>query len=510
MTLSQLLLLLLLLVLCLASVALGISNPFRRANDQNGRCTYTFTVPSQSEESCPDPGQTMSALRALQKEHATYRLELNSVQSRLSHLENLKSQLDRIRAPAAAVPAVPAMGELQREVEILRREKAQQQRAAHRLEETLSNLQREKAALEEEKRRLQQANSALVQTQESRQREMAELRQKQCPQVSEASVQDARLEPRQASRWEADSMVYQELKSEQTGIPTARHIQGIPSFLNSSSSREAATTGCGELVWVGDPMTFRKAENIAGKYGVWMRDPEPVLPYTHETIWRINAVGNDIRQVFEYDNLDDFRKGYPSKVHVLPQPIESTGAVIFKGFLYFQKRKSRILAKYNLVMENLTLQKELPNAGYHGQFPYSWGGYTDIDLAIDETGLWAVYSTDETRGLIVLSKLDPDTLEVQQTWETAIRKQSVANSFMICGTLYTVSSYSAPDTVVNFAYDTSTRKSRELGVAFKNRYRYNSMIDYNPTMKKIFAWDNFNMVMYDVQLSTMSEARGET
>ncbi|XP_030062552.1 myocilin isoform X2 [Microcaecilia unicolor] len=465
MTLSQLLLLLLLLVLCLASVALGISNPFRRANDQNGRCTYTFTVPSQSEESCPDPGQTMSALRALQKEHATYRLELNSVQSRLSHLENLKSQLDRIRAPAAAVPAVPAMGELQREVEILRREKAQQQRAAHRLEETLSNLQREKAALEEEKRRLQQANSALVQTQESRQREMAELRQKQCPQVSEASVQDARLEPRQ---------------------------------------------GCGELVWVGDPMTFRKAENIAGKYGVWMRDPEPVLPYTHETIWRINAVGNDIRQVFEYDNLDDFRKGYPSKVHVLPQPIESTGAVIFKGFLYFQKRKSRILAKYNLVMENLTLQKELPNAGYHGQFPYSWGGYTDIDLAIDETGLWAVYSTDETRGLIVLSKLDPDTLEVQQTWETAIRKQSVANSFMICGTLYTVSSYSAPDTVVNFAYDTSTRKSRELGVAFKNRYRYNSMIDYNPTMKKIFAWDNFNMVMYDVQLSTMSEARGET
>nr|XP_033817031.1 myocilin [Geotrypetes seraphini] len=498
MALSQLLLPL--LVLCLASIALGITNPFRRSNDQNGRCTYTFTVPSQSEESCPDPGQTMSAMQALKKEHGTYRLELDSVQSRLNLLENLISQLDRSHAPSAAAPA---LGELQKEVETLKRDRAQQQRAAHILEETLVNLQREKVTLEEEKDRLQQANIALVQTLESRQQELAELRQKPCPQVARAPVQDARLEPRQVSRWEADSGAYQELKSERTEIPTTRHFQEIPSSLNGSSSREATTTGCGELRWVGDPLTFRRAENIAGKYGVWMRDPEPVSPYTHETIWRINAVGSDIRQVFEYDNLDDFRKGYPSKVHVVPQAIESTGAVIFKGFLYFQKRKSRILAKYNLSLENLTLQKELPNAGYHGQFPYSWGGYTDIDLAIDETGLWAIYSTNEARGLIVLSRLDTETLEVQQTWETAIRKQAVANSFMICGTLYTVSSYSLPDAVVNFAYDTTTGKSRELHIPFKNRFRYNSMIDYNPTLKKIFAWDNFNMVMYDVQLSKM-------
>ncbi|XP_029474012.1 myocilin [Rhinatrema bivittatum] len=491
-------LLLPLLVLCRASVALGSADPFKRANDQNGKCTYTFTVPSQSEESCPDPGQTMSAIRALQQEHRTYQLDLDSVKSRLGLLERLLSQLDRMHGAA-----VPGAGELQREVETLRRERAQLQGAARRLEEALSNLQREKSALEEERHRLQRANSALVQNLESKQREVAELRQRPCPQVAEASVQDAHLEPRQASRWDTDSVVYQELKSERSEVPASTHLQENPSFPNRPSSTEDINTDCGELVWVGEPVTFRRAENIAGKYGVWMRDPEPVPPYTHETTWRIDTVGTDIRQVFEYENLDQFMKGYPSKVHVLPQAVESTGAVVYKGFLYYQRRKSRLLFKYNLRMESLALQKELPNAGYHGQFPYSWGGYTDIDLAIDETGLWAIYSTDTAKGAIVLSKLDPDTLEVQQTWETAIRKQSVANSFVICGTLYTVSSYSSLDAIISFAYDTSTGESRQLSIPFKNRYRYNSMMDYNPTLKQIFAWDNFNMVTYDVQLSKM-------
>lgn len=257
------------------------------------------------------------------------------------------------------------------------------------------------------------------------------------------------------------------------------------------------------LAWVGEPVTFRKAETIAGKYGVWMKDPEPVTPYTHETTWRVDTVGTDVRQVFEYENTDQFIKGYPSKVHVLPRSMESTGAVVYRGSLYFQRRKSRILAKYNLKSEVVEAQKELTNAGYHGQFPYSWGGYTDIDLAVDEIGLWAIYSTAEARGAIVLSKLEPETLEIEQTWETNIRKQSVANAFMICGSLYTISSYSSPEASVNFVYHTTTGASSPLNIRFENRYRYSSMVDYNPAERKLLAWDNFNMVAYDVKLSKM-------
>ena len=65
-----------------------------------------------------------------------------------------------------------------------------------------------------------------------------------------------------------------------------------------------------------------------------MRDPQAAFPYTRETTWRIDTVGTDIRQVFEYDLIRQFTQGYPSKVYVLPRPLESTGAVVYRGSLY--------------------------------------------------------------------------------------------------------------------------------------------------------------------------------
>ncbi|XP_078497234.1 myocilin [Lissotriton helveticus] len=478
----------LLLWACLAWPALASTVHLRRANDRSsGRCTYTFSVPSPHEASCPDPGQAGPAVQELQREQSAQRAELGALGTRLAVLE-------RLLGGQGAPP------ELQRELEALRKEKAEAEAQAARAEASYRDLLRDKSALEEEKGRLEREMASLGRSLESSSREVAQLRSSQCPPSRETPVRDGQSEGRQVSKWDTDGTGYQELKSELTEFPAARLL---PEASSSPKSTEDSDSGCGELVWVGEPVSFRRAENIAGKYGVWMRDPEPMAPYTLETTWRINTVGTDIRQVYEYNDLDQFMKGYPAKVHVLPRSMESTGAVVYRGSLYFQRRKSRILARYDLRSESLGVQKELPGAGYHGQFAYSWGGYTDIDLAVDETGLWAIYSTDKAKGAIVLSKLDPNTLDVLKTWETILRKQSVANAFMICGSLYTVNSYSSPDAVVNFAYDTNTGSSRQLNIPFENRYRYNSMIDYNPTAKKIFAWDNFNMVMYDIRLSKM-------
>ncbi|XP_053894066.1 myocilin isoform X2 [Malaclemys terrapin pileata] len=452
---TKMLMVWLLLSVGLARVALGSTVHLRRANDRNGRCIYSFAVPSPNEASCPELGQATSAIRELQRESNMQRSELESAKARLSLLENLVTQLHMALGTGGSSASA---AELQRELDRLRMERAQQESQISRLEAAYSTLGQEKSFLEEEKRRLEQEKAELGRRLESNTQETARLRASQHHQVSEAPAQD---------------------------------------------SQQGSQEGCGELVWVGEPVTFRRAETIAGKYGVWMKDPEPVPPYTCETTWRVDAIGTDIRQVFEYDDADQFMKGYPSKVHVLPRSMESTGAIIYRGSLYFQRRKSRTVAKYNLKTETIPVQKDIPSAGYHGQFPYSWGGYTDIDLAVDEMGLWVTYSTDKAKGAIVLSKLDPETLEVEQTWETNIRKQAVANSFMICGTLYTISSYSAPDATVNFAYHTATSTSEPLSIRFENRYGYSSMVDYNPTERKLFAWDNFNMVTYDIRLSTI-------
>ncbi|XP_058034263.1 myocilin isoform X2 [Ahaetulla prasina] len=433
---------------------LGSNVHFQKNNNQDGRCIYSFSVLSKNEDSCAGLSEVLITIQDLQRESKAQQLELESTRTRLGLLEN---QVNQLHGSQVRMTSLSTVGLLQREVQSLKREQAQRDIHISSLESTINDLLQDKSALEEEKKRLEEEKNELERRLEKSIEEVAQLRVSDCPQTRKAS----------------------------------------------SEFHQGSQEGCGTLVWVGAPMTLHKADTITGKYGVWMKDPQPVSPYTNETIWRVDTVSADVRHVFEYDDLNEFVKGYPSKVHVLPRSMESTGAVVYQGFLYFQRHKSRILVKYDLKNEVIAIQKELPDAGYHGQFPYSWGGYTDIDLAVDEIGLWVIYSTENAKGAIVLSKLDPQTLEISQTWKTNIHKQSVANSFMICGSLYTISSYSSPEATVNFIYRTSTGSSAPLKISFENRYRYSSMIDYNPTEKKIMAWDNFNMVAYNIKLSKM-------
>ncbi|KAM6217265.1 myocilin [Rhynchocyon petersi] len=483
----------LLLLACLAWGAGARTAQLQKASDQSGRCQYTFTVASPNESSCPEPSQAMSAIQDLQRDSSTQRADLEATKARLSSLEGL---LQRLTGDQAASPWDTERG-VQRELGILRRERDQLESQARELEVAYTNLLRDKSALEEEKRQLGQEIEDLARRLESSSQEVARLRSTQCPQAQDTS-QHMPQGSREVSRWNLETVDFQELKSALTEVPASQILKESPS---GGPKKEEGGNGCGELVWVGEPITLRTAETITGKYGVWMRDPKPTFPYSVETTWRVDTVGTDIRQVFEYELISQFMQGYPSKVHVLPTPLESTGAVVYKGSLYFQGSGSRTVIRYELNTETVKAQKDIPGAGYHGQFPYSWGGYTDIDLAVDETGLWVIYSTEAAKGAIVLSKLNPENLEVEQSWETNIRKQSVANAFIICGTLYTVSSYSSSDATVNFAYDTSTRSSKALSIPFKNHYKYTSMIDYNPREKKLFAWDNLNMVIYDIKLS---------
>ncbi|NXJ26136.1 MYOC protein, partial [Dicrurus megarhynchus] len=467
------------------SVALGgrADTAFlHRAHDSSGHCTYSFTVASPVEAACPEAADGVPELRA----------ELAALAARLSRLEG------RERGMGGSGPRGAEPGGAR---------DPQQVALTARLEAAYGELLRAKSRLEEEKGRLEREKEELGRRLESSAQEITRLRAARCPPGREGPGRDTLRAPAKAlahavphvaaaPRWEPQPLAYQELQSERTEVPASRLLE--ETALGRPGKEDS---GCGQLVWVGEPVVFGRADSIAGKYGVWMKDPEPVPPFTRDNTWRVDTVGTEVRQLFQYEEAEQLARGYPAKVHILPRPLESTGAVIYRGGLFFQPRHSRSVARYDLRGETITAEREIPGAGYHGQYPYSWGGYTDIDLAVDETGLWVIYSTEKARGAIVLSKLDPETLEIRRTWDTNIRKRGVANSFLICGTLYTVSSYSAPNATINFAYDTATGTSRTLSIPFENRFRYLSMLDYNPAERQLFAWDSFNMVTYPVRLS---------
>ncbi|XP_034002762.1 myocilin isoform X1 [Trematomus bernacchii] len=447
-----------------------------RGNDRSGRCQYTFSVPSPTEASCPQTGGP----------------EVEGLKARLSLLEVLVSRLTGgdTGGPQGAT--------------------ARDQTELH---QSLNRVTGERNLLQGEKERLEQELEGLQRRMEEMRRETERLRNKPCPLQTPAvppspPLQDSGLtKPAGGSRlshliarpnrqgdssslrdsaWQIEPQGFQELKAEVTEVPAP------------DGSEE--NTGCGDVVSVGEPVTHRKADTIAGKYGVWMQDPEAVSPYGPNMIWRIDTIGSDVRQLYGYENMEQLTKGFPSKVLLLPELVESTGSTLYRGSLYYQRRRSRSLIRFDLASESIAARRELPHAGFHGQFPYSWGGYTDIDLSVDEQGLWAVYSSSKAKGAIVISQLDPNSLEVKRSWETNIRKNSVANSFIICGKLYTVASYTSPDTIINYIYDTRTSQGKSVAIPFKNKYRYNSMIDYNLAQRKLFAWDNFHMVSYDLRL----------
>ncbi|KAF6719756.1 Myocilin [Oryzias melastigma] len=425
----------------------------RRFNDPAGRCHYTFTVPSPTESSCSG---------------SSTKQELTGVLSRLTLVEALVSRLvDGADGSSGAGTAEES------------------------LQEAYSQVTRERDQLQQDKEHLSRQVQKLQTSLAELDREAESLRKRSCQQTEASEGALYNYRPGKDPVHDLRNDAYQEMKAEVTELPASRLLpEGNLSF-----------TGCGELLSVGNPVLHRKADSITGKYGVWLQDPDPRGPgFTNQTVWRIDAVGTDVRQLFMYEDMEQFSRGFPSKVLVLPEPVESTGATLYRGSLYYQRRRSRTLIRYDLVTESLASRLELPHAGFHGQHPYSWGGYTDIDLAVDERGLWAIYSTTKAKGAIVISQLDPVSLQVKESWETKIRKNSVANAFMVCGRLYTVASYTAANTTINFTFDTATGEGRATSVPFKNRYHYNSMVDYNHAHRKLYAWDNFHMVTYDVRL----------
>ncbi|XP_056133571.1 myocilin [Lampris incognitus] len=475
---------LLLLYVCMCTLLLKGEAQDRaslwRGNDRNGRCLYTFTVPSPSEASCPQTGGP----------------EVEGLKARLSLLEALVSRLTggEIGVPGAGTSASPA--------------------SLSGLQEALNRAMGERSLLQGEKERLEREVEGLQRRLDETKRETEKLRNRPCPPhtapvpVSPQLQDSGMMRPAGVSSsmshligrpnrhgdtsslrdpaWHYGHPGFQELKAEVTEVP--------------APDASEDSTGCGELVLVGEPVIHRKADNIAGKYGVWMQDPEAMSPYGPRMVWRIDTVGSDVRKLFGYEDMEQLSKGFPTKVLLLPEAVESNGATLYRGSLYYQRRRSRTILRYDLASESIAARRDLPHAGFHGQFPYSWGGYTDIDLSVDEQGMWAAYSTNKAKGAIVISQLDPHSLEVKKSWETNIRKNSVANSFIICGKLYTVASYTSPNTTINYMYDTETSQGKAMAIPFRNKFRYNSMIDYNLAQRKLFAWDSFHIVSYTIKM----------
>ncbi|XP_038128137.1 adhesion G protein-coupled receptor L2 isoform X35 [Cyprinodon tularosa] len=254
----------------------------------------------------------------------------------------------------------------------------------------------------------------------------------------------------------------------------------------------------GTLKAVGEPSFRFEVEQQAG---AWCKDPlqagdkiyfMPWTPYRTDTL-------------IEYSSLDDVQNARHTITYKLPHRVDGTGFVVYDGAVFFNKERTRNIVKFDLRTRIKSGEAIINNANYHDTSPYKWGGKTDIDLAVDENGLWVIYATEQNNGMMVISQLNPYTLRFEATWETAYDKRSASNAFMVCGVLYVVrSTYEDNESevsksLIDYIYNTKLNRGEFVDIHFPNQYQYIAALDYNPRDNQLYVWDNFYVLRYNLE-----------
>ncbi|XP_040436985.1 LOW QUALITY PROTEIN: adhesion G protein-coupled receptor L1-like, partial [Falco naumanni] len=263
----------------------------------------------------------------------------------------------------------------------------------------------------------------------------------------------------------------------------------------------------GTLQRIGSPTSSHESQHQAG---AWCRDPlqagdrlyvMPWVPYRTDTLT-------------EYASWDEYVGARHTTTYRLPSRVDGTGFVVYDGAVFYNKERTRNIVKYDLRTRIKSGETVVGAANYHDTSPYRWGGKTDIDLAVDEDGLWVIYATEGNGGRLVVSQLNPYTLRFEGTWETGYDKRAASNAFMACGVLYVIRSVYVDDDSeaagnrVAYAFNTRANRGETLELPFPNPYQYVSSVDYNPRDNQLYVWNNYFVVRYGLEFGPPDPGAG--
>ncbi|XP_056397329.1 olfactomedin-4-like [Hyla sarda] len=245
------------------------------------------------------------------------------------------------------------------------------------------------------------------------------------------------------------------------------------------------------------------------RFGGWGRDSMAGADQNVQWVSPLHTDGRMMYYLRTYNTYNDLL----THKHALDRSISNThygqggGMIMYNKIMYYNCYNNRNICKYNPQTNVLDFSLALPNAAYNNRFPYSSSTWQDIDMSSDEEGLWAIYSTEENAGNIVISKLDPLSLAVKQTWITSYYKPAVTNAFMAYGVLYLTKPLSTQKEEIFYMYDTKTEKVGWVNIPLEKPMENVQSLHYNPNDHKLYMYNDGYLVNYDITFKPAEEGK---
>lgn len=114
-----------------------------------------------------------------------------------------------------------------------------------------------------------------------------------------------------------------------------------------------------------------------------------------------------------------------------------------------------------------------------------------------------LYTTEESKGNLIVSRLNAGTLEVEKTWSTSQYKPALSGAFMACGVLYALHSLSTHQEEIFYAFDTTTGQEHHLSILLDKMLETLQGINYCPSDHKLYVYNDGYLISYDLSFLTL-------
>ncbi|XP_006162600.1 olfactomedin-4 [Tupaia chinensis] len=181
---------------------------------------------------------------------------------------------------------------------------------------------------------------------------------------------------------------------------------------------------------------------------------------------------------------------------------DGSGNTVYENFMYFNYYGTSDMAKVDLSSNTLVLQRPLSGATYNNRFSYAGVPWKALHFAGDEKGLWVLYATEESKGNLVVSRLNASSLEVEETWHTSQYKPALSGAFMACGVLYALRSLNIHQEEIFYAFDTTTGQEYHISILLDKVMETLQGINYCPSDHRLYVYSEGFLVYYDLTFLT--------